>query len=209
MGIFNMVSLRRRLRLGVAPAHRRTARCSGRLLQADPVLGSCMIGGVAYRDDYSLAIAADDNAELIRKLSHAAELVESVHSEYHLALNWAPGKTEATIKLVASTAKPLYAGLRKVGAVAGLAQPAVALNNGKHLALSSTYPHLGRQHAQDLRMQKEIMQRLVKANAAYKERARVFRSRQFSAKVKLQLLRTYVVCHLLQNAGVAPLLTDT
>eukprot|EP00971_Amphidinium_carterae_P335577 6471512-Amphidinium_carterae.1 len=60
-----------------------------------------------------------------------------------------------------------------------------------------------------MRMQKEVMQRLIKANAAYKERARVFQSRQFSSKVKLQLLRTYVVCHLLQNAGIAPLLSDS
>eukprot|EP00971_Amphidinium_carterae_P201853 4005205-Amphidinium_carterae.2 len=184
-------------------------RCSGRLLQTAPGLGNCMIGGVAYRDDYSLAMVATNNDELIQKLSHAAEIVEAVHSEFHLTLNWAPGKTEATTRLVSNTAKPLYAGLRKIGAVAGLTQPAVALQNGHRLALSATYPHLGRQHAQDMKMHKEVMQRLVKANAAYKERARVFQSRQFSAKVKLQLLRTYVVCHLLQNAGIAPLLSDT
>eukprot|EP00971_Amphidinium_carterae_P059442 1175341-Amphidinium_carterae.2 len=132
-----------------------------RLLEPCVPHSTCMVGGVAFRDDYALARVADGNASLLKKLAHAAELVEAVHSEFHLLLNWAPGKTEATIKLTSSTAKSLYAGLCKVGALAGLNQPAVALSNGHKLAVSATYPHLGRLHAQDLKLTKEIQNRLV------------------------------------------------
>eukprot|EP00971_Amphidinium_carterae_P140598 2786313-Amphidinium_carterae.1 len=100
------------------------------------------------------------------------------------------------------------AGLRRVGAAAGLAQPAIALDHGKVLAVTDAYPHLGRYHNQKLKVTKEVRQRLVKSNAAFKEHERSLCSKQFTVVTRLQLLRCYVTCHLLQNSGVAPLLAQ-
>eukprot|EP00971_Amphidinium_carterae_P087577 1732841-Amphidinium_carterae.1 len=184
-------------------------RCEGRSLAVRTSQDVCQIGSVAFRDDFALAIMDERNEVLLEKLVHAAGIVAAVHSEFHLHLNWAPSKTEATVKLCSGTAKALMTGLRRIGNAAGLKQPAVALECGQNLVVSACYPHLGRQHAQDLKLTAEVKQRLAKAHSAFASRSKVFASKEFSVRTKLQLLRTYVVCHLLQNSGVSPAFSDS
>eukprot|EP00971_Amphidinium_carterae_P034501 679057-Amphidinium_carterae.1 len=70
------------------------------------------------------------------------------------------------------------------------------------------YPHLGRLHGQHLRVSKELDCRIVKAAAAFREKKAVLLSSQLPVQTRLQLLRTYVVCHLLQNQATSPVLTS-
>eukprot|EP00971_Amphidinium_carterae_P325897 6456441-Amphidinium_carterae.1 len=179
---------------------------SGRMLSIPVDAPVCHIGGVAFRDDFALALMDPDSKTLMKKTIQAAEIVASVHTSRHLKLNWAPGKTEVTLKLCGKSVKALMSGLRQVGAAAGLKQPAFMMADSQFLAISDAYSHLGRLHTQHLRVSKEVTHRLIKASASFKEKKRVLTSPQFPILTRLQLLRTYVVCHLLQNMAVAPTL---
>eukprot|EP00971_Amphidinium_carterae_P165650 3283655-Amphidinium_carterae.1 len=184
---------------------------SSRLLVPDPHIERCAIGGMAYRDDYALALMDCDNKVLLNKVVQAADIISSVHRDHHLALNWLPGKTELTLRLVGSSSKPLWAGLRRIGASAGHKQPALARQptsqQSQLLLISDLYPHLGRLHGQHLRVKKELDKRIVQSAAAFREKKAVLQSSHLPVAVRLQLLRTYVVCHLLQNQATSPVLS--
>eukprot|EP00971_Amphidinium_carterae_P102720 2033197-Amphidinium_carterae.2 len=184
---------------------------SSRLLSIDSHADRCTVGGMAYRDDYALALMDGDNRALLQKVVQAADIISAVHRDHHLALNWLPGKTELTLRLTGPSSKPLWAGLRRIGASAGHNQPAIALQPDQQqsqlLLISDIYPHLGRLHGQHLRVTKEIDKRLVKSAAAYREKKAVLQSSHLPVAVRLQLLRTYVVCHLLQNQATSPVLS--
>eukprot|EP00971_Amphidinium_carterae_P343866 6483898-Amphidinium_carterae.2 len=186
---------------------------SSRLLSQDPSAEHCAVGGMAYRDDYALAMMDDDNKVLLNKVVQAADIITSVHNDHHLALNWLPGKTELTLKLTGASSKPLWAGLRRIGASAGHKQPALALQpahqQAQLLLISDIYPHLGRLHGQHLRVKKEIDRRIVQSAAAFREKKAVLQSSHLPVTVRLQLLRTYVVCHLLQNQATSPALSTS
>eukprot|EP00971_Amphidinium_carterae_P102402 2027360-Amphidinium_carterae.1 len=145
---------------------------AGRSLQPMRAASDVLVGGVAFRDDLAIPIMDTDNKSLLLKLEKVAAIVASVHRQFHLDINWKPGKTEATLRLVPPSAKSLLAGLRRIGAAAGLRQPAVALDAVNTLAICDVYPHLGKLHSQFLRSGKETQKRLIKANAAFHDKAR-------------------------------------
>eukprot|EP00971_Amphidinium_carterae_P011525 226920-Amphidinium_carterae.1 len=115
--------------LSVRLQHASTPERAGRLAMTwtDVTASTCMVGGMAYRDDYALALMETDNKALLRKVVQAANIIAAVHADHHLVLNWLPSKTELTLRLTGPSAKPLWAGLRRIGASAGFKQPALAL----------------------------------------------------------------------------------
>eukprot|EP00971_Amphidinium_carterae_P237168 4707256-Amphidinium_carterae.1 len=181
-------------------------RTTGRSMQLDPTGSSVLVGGVAFRDDFALPSIAEDNSLLLQKLVQAADIVAAVHADFHLKVDWSPGKTEATIRLTSASAKGLYAGLRRIGAAAKLRQPALKLANDLVLAICDVYPYLGRLHHQGLKLSKEVQARIVKAAAANRDKSKALTSKSFTPKVRLQLMRNYVTCHLTQNLCVSPCL---
>eukprot|EP00971_Amphidinium_carterae_P012787 252196-Amphidinium_carterae.1 len=62
-------------------------RCEGRsLVQCSPP-SECLVGAVAFRDDFALAIMDEDSSALLKKLAHVADIAAAVHAEFHLKLN--------------------------------------------------------------------------------------------------------------------------
>eukprot|EP00971_Amphidinium_carterae_P352277 6492525-Amphidinium_carterae.2 len=74
-----------------------------------------VVGPSAFRDDMAIPVSASTNDELLRRVQSIAEVVDSIHKQYHLEVNWSRSKTEVTLAMVAPTAKPLMQGLKNIG----------------------------------------------------------------------------------------------
>eukprot|EP00971_Amphidinium_carterae_P335658 6471629-Amphidinium_carterae.5 len=169
----------------------------------------CSIGGTAFRDDYALPVSANSNSSLINMISHAMHIFEQVLKSRHLTVNYAKGKTECTIQLTSATAKAYFQGLKMVGKAAGRSSPAILLPDDKVLLVSNDYPHLGRAHMQNGSQRQEQKCRLGKMSSAFQQRQKVVLSPSLSARVRLSLFGTYVACHLTQNSGIAPAMSES
>eukprot|EP00971_Amphidinium_carterae_P057922 1145706-Amphidinium_carterae.1 len=86
------------------------------------------IGPLAYRDDLAIGIASDNNRELLGKVGRAARVVQAIHEQFHMKVNFAASKTEVAISLIKPDAKPIWQGLRQVGQARQLSHPAVAIS---------------------------------------------------------------------------------
>eukprot|EP00971_Amphidinium_carterae_P299127 5942609-Amphidinium_carterae.4 len=160
------------------------------------------IGPAAYRDDLAISITGDSNAQLLVKLAHMAEIVQDVHSRFHLQVNWAAGKIEAVLSLVGSTSKPILQGLLQIGHRHNMGRPALALQHQKLLTIAKQYPHLGCIHMQSLSLHGEVQQMIGRARSALAEKKKVLNSKEIRLHDRVTLHKVYVVCHLLQNVTV-------
>eukprot|EP00971_Amphidinium_carterae_P325736 6456153-Amphidinium_carterae.2 len=80
--------------------------------------------------------------------------------------------------------------------------------SGQKLLVAADYGHLGRMHTQSGSLKKEIRTRLAKACGAFKTYSKVLTSPSIAVRARLELFRTYVVCHVVQHASTTPKLTD-
>eukprot|EP00971_Amphidinium_carterae_P345621 6486683-Amphidinium_carterae.3 len=168
----------------------------------------CQIGSVAYRDDLAVPVVATDADTLISAVSKVTEIVEAVHAQRFLRVNYAKGKTECTINLVGPRSRGLLQGLRQVGKASNTGCPTILLPDGQPLRVVQEYNHLGRIHSQTGFSKKEIATNLAQAATAFKRKQKVFVSTLFTARARLGLYQIYVVCHLLKNSPVLEKLCD-
>eukprot|EP00971_Amphidinium_carterae_P083887 1660065-Amphidinium_carterae.2 len=168
----------------------------------------CLADSAAYRDDLAVPVLAHDADSLISRLRKVTEIVDAVHSQRFLRVNYARGKTECTIHLVGHRSKGLFQGLRMVGKAQNADGPAIVLSSGQVLRVAQDYAHLGRVHSQSGLAKKEITTNLALAASAFKRKKKVLTSTLFTERARLGLYQMYVVCHLLKNAAVTERLGD-
>eukprot|EP00971_Amphidinium_carterae_P180966 3590313-Amphidinium_carterae.1 len=175
--------------------------------RAEQSLRAVHIGPIAYRDDLSLGVWGDSNTVLINKIVRVAEIVERVHSEFHLEVNFSASKTETTVALCAPDSKAVWQGMRLVGRARKLRQPAIAVSDTVTLAVAGSYAHLGCLHCQDLSLRGEAHQMLNRARAALSEKKRALTNQRISiaSRARLAIYNVYVRCHFLQNIAVIQL----
>eukprot|EP00971_Amphidinium_carterae_P283387 5626062-Amphidinium_carterae.1 len=87
-----------------------------------------LMGPIAYRDDLAIGLWGRTNQELMEKLIRITRIVKKVHEDFHLVINFATTKTEATVSLRKPDAQSIWQGMRLVGHARGLPHPAVALD---------------------------------------------------------------------------------
>eukprot|EP00971_Amphidinium_carterae_P214409 4255073-Amphidinium_carterae.3 len=174
----------------------------GRSFYPDPSGRSVLAGPIAYRDDMSISLQADTNAELLSKAILVSNIVCSVHCEYQLEVNLAPKKTELTVRHVRPDAKSVFQGMRAVGRARGVNGPALALHNGGTLVVAKEYGHLGCVFAQDLNLRGETSQMIARSRSAIKEKKLVLQSGRLTIPSRITLYTTYARGHLLQNVAV-------
>eukprot|EP00971_Amphidinium_carterae_P327985 6459631-Amphidinium_carterae.1 len=167
------------------------------------------VGCVAYRDDLAFPLASPSNSALIDMIAKAVRILAAVHEDHHLQLNYSRGKTETTVQFIAPTSKGYMQGLRMMGRAAGLGAPAIPLDGNLHILVAQEYGHLGRSHSQGGSLRKEVSCRIAKANAAFKQFARILTSPRIATHARVSLFLTYVACHLLQHASSTPRLSDS
>eukprot|EP00971_Amphidinium_carterae_P132415 2622705-Amphidinium_carterae.2 len=166
------------------------------------------IGGVAFRDDLAVPLTAPDNPTLIEMVAKATDIVAEVLRQRHLTLNLSKGKTECTLHLMSASSKAYMQGLRMVGKATNLGAPAIQLAGGGFIIIAEVYPHLGRAHCQNGAITQEIKCRIGKASAAYQHKRPVLASSKFTIRSRVKLFNTYVTCHLTQNSGISPSLSE-
>eukprot|EP00971_Amphidinium_carterae_P193523 3840098-Amphidinium_carterae.1 len=163
---------------------------------------SIQLGPLAFRDDLAIVLWGASNQELLTKVIHVTRVVEEVHASFHLQINYAASKSEATMALCKPDAKAVWQGMRMVGRARQLRCPALAISENVFLRVSKTYVHLGCQHSQDLSLQAEVNQMLSRSHAALKDKKPALRSKHLELKSRVCVHTVYVRCHLLQNVAV-------
>eukprot|EP00971_Amphidinium_carterae_P222748 4420642-Amphidinium_carterae.1 len=112
-----------------------------------------VVGSSAFRDDMAIPTSADTNDELLRRVQKIAEVVDMIHKNYHLEVNWSRSKTEVTLSMVPPIAKPLLQGLKNIGNANKIGAPAILLKNGRFQAASLRWlPHTCTLAVSSLRM---------------------------------------------------------
>eukprot|EP00971_Amphidinium_carterae_P248407 4931611-Amphidinium_carterae.1 len=160
------------------------------------------LGPLAFRDDLAIALWGTTNQELLTKVIHATRIVQDILSRFHLQINYAASKSEATLALCKPDAKAVWQGVRMVGRAQKARCPALAISDGVHLLVARTYAHLGCQHLQDLSVRAEAQQMLYRSRAALKEKRPAMKSKHIGLKSRVCIHSVYVRCHLLQNIVV-------
>eukprot|EP00971_Amphidinium_carterae_P216565 4299041-Amphidinium_carterae.1 len=160
------------------------------------------MGPIAYRDDLAIGLWGHTNQELLEKLIRMTHIVKRVHEDFHLVINLATTKTEATVSLCKPDAQSIWQGMRLVGHARGLSHPAVALDEVTTLSITQTYPHLGCIHAQSLALKGEIMQMICRCRSAVTSKKPALKTRRLKVATRLALYNCYARCHLLQNIAV-------
>eukprot|EP00971_Amphidinium_carterae_P212917 4225777-Amphidinium_carterae.2 len=165
------------------------------------------VGPSAFRDDMAIPLSADTNEELLLRVKKLAEIVDSVHKQFHLQVNWSRSKTEVTINLIAPTGKPLMQGMKNIGHVNMIGGPAIALQPGRFLVIAAAYVHLGCVTTQDGSCAKEINRMVSRTSVELHLKRRLLTSSSLDHKDRLMLFSIYILCHLLLNVAILPKFT--
>eukprot|EP00971_Amphidinium_carterae_P102627 2031534-Amphidinium_carterae.1 len=165
------------------------------------------VGPSAFRDDMAIPLSADTNEELLLRVKKLAEIVDSIHKQFHLEVNWSRSKTEATINLIAPTGKPLMQGMKNIGHANKIGAPAIALQPGRFLVIAAAYVHLGCVTSQDGSCSKEINRMVSRTLVELQLKRRLLTSSSLVHKDRLMLFSIYILCHLLLNVAILPKFT--
>eukprot|EP00971_Amphidinium_carterae_P278194 5522308-Amphidinium_carterae.1 len=162
------------------------------------------VGPSAFRDDMAIPLSADTNEELLLRVKKLAEIVDSIHKQFHLQVNWSRSKTEVTISLIAPSGKPLMQGMKNIGHVNKIGAPAMALQPGRFLVIAAAYIHLGCVTSQDGSCSKEVNRMVTRTSVELHLKRRLLTSTSINHKDRLMLFSVYILCHLLLNVAILP-----